>query len=335
MRPSSTLQASVRPRRAALTAVAAAAMLALGAGAALAAGGGGGGMGEAPSTSGPSYDPAVEYARGVTALQAGQNREAARALRKVTDAVPSSVEAWRLLGAAYAGDQDWKGARRAFERAVKLTPDDYVAHAGLGMALAHLKDPKAQAQLDWLKARSQACGAGCADAEPVRSASSQLEAAMAEAAGAAGAVRPGARLETPLIFAAAKGGGQGSGQLGDLAYDRAVSLINAHRYDDALAALSQAAAVFGPHPDILTYQGYTWRKKGDYDRAETYYRRALAIAPAHRGATEYYGELKVERGDLQGARRMLARLDAVCAYGCAEAEALRQWVDLGRDPQRP
>ncbi|MEO8115177.1 MAG: tetratricopeptide repeat protein, partial [Phenylobacterium sp.] len=76
-----------------------------------------------------------------------------------------------------------------------------------------------------------------------------------------------------------------------------------------------------------------WRKKGDYARAESYYRQALAIAPEHRGATEYYGELKVERGDLAGARVLLAKLDRVCAYGCAEAEELRRWIDAGGEPQ--
>ena len=59
---------------------------------------------------------------------------------------------------------------------------------------------------------------------------------------------------------------------------------------------------------------------------------ALAIAPAHRGATEYYGELKVERGDMAGARLMLAALDRTCAYGCAEAEELRRWIDAGGEP---
>jgi Tfp pilus assembly protein PilF len=91
--------------------------------------------------------------------------------------------------------------------------------------------------------------------------------------------------------------------------------------------------VFGPHPDILTYEGYAWRKKGDWNRAETYYRQALAIAPQHRGATEYYGELKVERGDLAGAKLMLTKLDGICAYGCAEAEELRRWIDHRGDPQ--
>jgi len=59
---------------------------------------------------------------------------------------------------------------------------------------------------------------------------------------------------------------------------------------------------------------------------------ALAIAPNHRGATEYYGELKVERGDMAGAKKMLAELDRQCAFGCAEAETLRRWISEGHDP---
>lgn len=121
-------------------------------------------------------------------------------------------------------------------------------------------------------------------------------------------------------------------EAGDQAYIAAVSLINEGRYDEALASLDQARTVFGPHPDILTYQGYTWRKKGDLDRAETYYRQALAVFPDHIGATEYYGELKVERGDLAGAKVMLAKLDRLCAFGCAEAEELRRWIDAGAEP---
>ena len=105
------------------------------------------------------------------------------------------------------------------------------------------------------------------------------------------------------------------------------------RSDAARNALDAARQSFGPHPDILTYQGYTWRKLGALDRAETYYKQALAIAPNHRGATEYYGELKVERGDLAGARALLARLDHICAFDCAEAEELRRWIDLGHAPQ--
>ena len=64
-----------------------------------------------------------------------------------------------------------------------------------------------------------------------------------------------------------------------------------------------------------------------FDRAEIYYNRALAIAPDHIGAIEYYGELKVERGDIDGARAHLARLENLCNFGCYEAEELRVWID--------
>jgi hypothetical protein len=35
----------------------------------------------------------------------------------------------------------------------------------------------------------------------------------------------------------------------------------------------------------------------------------------------------VERGDLAGAQRMLAKLERVCRFGCAEADELRRWID--------
>ncbi|MDB5426010.1 MAG: hypothetical protein JWQ29_3426 [Phenylobacterium sp.] len=299
------------------------AVAAWGATAALAAGGGGGTMsGAMPSASGPQYDPAAEYAKAITALQAKDYKAAARAADHVTQAAPQSPDAWRLLGSAKAGSSDWKGARRAYEKAVKLAPDDPMSHAGLGQALGNLKDAKAQAELDWLKAKAQACGAACPAELP--SLTGLVEGAMATQP--AEAPKPSALLEgRSLLFAGAKAG--------DAAYVQAVSLINERRYDEALRSLADAATVLGPHPDILTYEGYAWRKKGDYARAESYYRQALAIAPNHMGATEYYGELKVAKGDIAGARAMLARLDRLCAYGCADAEELRRWIDAGGDPQ--
>jgi Flp pilus assembly protein TadD len=281
-------------------------------------GGGGGGMGgDMPSISAPSYDPAAEYVKGVQALNAKDYKAAARALGHVTEAAPTNAEAWRLLGAAKTGSEDWKGARKAYEKAVRYEPESVDAHKGLGVALGSLKDAKAQAELDWLKGKVQTCGS-CVDAANLTAAASAVEAAMGAA--------PKAELTAPsMLFAGPKAG--------DAAYVEAVSLINAHRYDEALASLAKAREAFGPHPDILTYQGYTWRKKGEFDRAESYYRQALAIAPNHVGATEYYGELKVERGDLAGARVMLAKLDRICAYGCAEAEELRRWIDAGHEPK--
>ena len=200
-------------------------------------------------------------------------------------------------------------------------PDNVVAHQQLGVSLAKLnQNDKAKAELDLLQQKATACGDSCADSAKLKSAVSAVQGAMA-----GGQTSPSAQLSPPsLLFA--------TPAQGDSAYVQAVSLINEHRYPEALAALSQAQKAFGPHPDVLTYIGYTYRKMGQLDRAESYYRQALSIAPGHRGATEYYGELKVERGDMAGARRMLASLDQQCAFGCAEAETLRLWIQKGGDP---
>jgi Tfp pilus assembly protein PilF len=297
-------------------------------GAALASGGGGGmggGMSApmAPSASTPQYDPAQEYRDGMAAYQAGKFKDAARSFDHATQAAPGEANGWRMLGLARAGANDPKGAAKAFERALKIDPKAVDTRRDYAVALAQMKmADKASAQLDMLKSRAAACNDTCPEAADLKAAISQVEAAL-KTPGAAGP-GPAASIapNRSLLSAAA----------GDGAYVEAVSLINEHRYQDALAALDRASAAFGPHPDILTYKGYVWRKLGRLDQAEMYYQAALAIAPWHRGATEYYGELKVIEGDMTGARAMLAKLDRQCAFGCADAEDLRRWIDHGGDP---
>ena len=163
-----------------------------------------------------------------------------------------------------------------------------------------------------LTARDAACAGTCPQA-------ADLKAAVAAVTAAIGAPTAAVDARPSLLFADTKGG--------DSAYLTAVALINERRFDAAILSLKQAEAAFGAHPDVLTYLGFANRKLGRFDVAEGYYRAALALAPKHRGATEYYGELKVERGDLAGARAMLAKLDQMCGFGCAEADELRRWVD--------
>ena len=290
-------------------------------GAALAAGGGAsGGSAVMPSLSAPKFDPAVEYRAGVDALQAGDYKKAIQHLDKVSGVAPNNADVWYVLGLARAGDGNLKGAENAYERSVQINGDNVPARAQLGLTLAKLNmTDKAKTQLAVLQKKSDACASKCAQADDLKAAVDAVQDAMSAAPS------PSAQLTPPsLLFA--------DPHQGDSAYMQAVSLINQHRYGDALVELSQAEKAFGPHPDVLTYIGYTYRKMGQLDRAETYYRQALAVSPHHRGATEYYGELKVERGDISGARRMLVVLDKQCAFGCAEAETLRQWIDKRGDP---
>src|SRR4051812_43357973 len=282
-------------------------------------GGGGGGGSMAPSASDSQYDAAAEYRKGMEALQAEHYQDAKKAFDHVLSVAPADANTNFLAGLAAAGLGDLKSARKYYERAVRADKDLVQAHQELGITYAKTGDKaKAQAELDRLNAMQQKCSTTCAKAADIGKAIQALTAALASA--------PQARLETQpgLLFASAAGG--------DRAYLDAVSLINDHRYAEAIASLEKAKAAFGPHPDILTYLGFANRKLGRFEIAEHYYKAALAAAPGHRAATEYYGELMVERGDKAGAQHMLASLETSCTFGCAEADELKRWIDAGRAP---
>ncbi|MBV9994574.1 MAG: tetratricopeptide repeat protein [Caulobacteraceae bacterium] len=309
---------------------------------ALAMGMGGGGSGSMPSSSSPpqpQYDPAAEYQEGAAALEAGKYREAVTHFQRVTDATPKVAQVWLMLGMAKSGAGDEKGAERALERSVKLDDSSIDAHRQLALSLVKLKQPdKANAELAALQAKDSSCAGTCPDSANIKQAIAAVQQAMgAGASAAAPASTPPASATDPAAKPSAdtappKPLSLAMPRQGDGAYVRAVSLINEQRFAEALVSLDKAEAAIGPHPDILTYKGYVWRRMGSWAKAEDYYRQALAIDPNHRGATEYYGELKVLKGDMAGARALLTRLDATCAFGCAEAEELRRWIDHRGDP---
>jgi Flp pilus assembly protein TadD len=121
-----------------------------------------------PQTTPEKFVPAEAYAKGFEALKAKRYKEAVRTLARVTDVAPDRPAAWRLLGVAYAGEQRWDASRRAYKRALYLMPDDVISHAGLGVALVALNDPKAQKQAEWLKAKTEACMDACPEAPLLR-----------------------------------------------------------------------------------------------------------------------------------------------------------------------
>ena len=277
-----------------------------------AAGGGGGGGGSAPSVSAPRYDPADEYRKGVAALNAEDFDAAITHFRRVTKAARRNPEAQYLLGVSYMRSGDFRRARKPLENAVKYGPDMIPAKRDLALAYIELERmDDAQEVLAELTSLSAECGETCAQRAELSQALQAVESAMAGEAQAS----YGPALEALADASAA-----------DALYYRAVSAINRGEYEMGLDHLEDAALAFGPHPDILTYQGFANRKLARFEAAEAYYNRALAIAPDHLGALEYYGELKVERGDLAGARAHLAKLDALCDFGCYEAEELRGWI---------
>lgn len=289
--------------------------------AALASGGGMGGMTPPPGPSAmggpsqPAFDPATEYQAGMAALQAGKFRDAESHFNNVITVDANDYDTWFGLGMAKAGHGDLKGAQRAYEKALKIDATQVGARRELAVTLAKENQPDAaKAQLAVLQQAAQTCGTTCPQSADLTAAIATVQAALSP--------KTADNLRPPSLLLI-------DPERGDATYVQAVRLINKGQYQDALVELQAALKVFGPHPDVLTYTGYTYRKLHDYDKAEAYYRQALAINPNHVGATEYYGELMVERGDIAGAKRMLAKLETVCSFGCVETEDLRRWIDKG------
>ena len=102
--------------------------------------------------------------------------------------------------------------------------------------------------------------------------------------------------------------------------------VAARRWAEAIAELNRVNAT--PSADWHNLMGYCLRKGSppNLDGADVHYREALRIAPAHRGALEYSGELALMKGDLPLAEQRLAALDKACTFGCEEYTDLKQAV---------
>jgi len=280
----------------------------------------GGGMGGGPSSS-PNdtrEDPATAYQAGVAALQAQNYRDAIRNFRTARRAAPNDPQINYALGLAYVGNNDTDEARQAFERSVRGANAPAGARLQLGLIYLHSGDrERAVEQQAALQNAIEECDAGCGDQRraQLQAAYDQLTAAL------------NAPAQTPAADPATTGWNFPSVEEGRRAYAEAVGLINQERYAEALDALTRAQAAVGPHPDVLNYMGFANRRLGRFDEALGYYREALAIAPDHLGVNEYLGELYLQMGDIGLARRQLARLDELCAYGCAQREELARWID--------
>jgi len=102
--------------------------------------------------------------------------------------------------------------------------------------------------------------------------------------------------------------------------------INAKKYDAALAELKVLAVKYQT-PDVYSLLGHALWKTGDWRQGMTYYDKALAIDPSHKGALEYQGELFVELGQIDLAKQNLAKLKAACWLGCDEVDELKAAID--------
>ena len=115
------------------------------------------------------------------------------------------------------------------------------------------------------------------------------------------------------------------------AYERAVKLVEAADYEDALQVLEKLNREESGNADVLNMLGFAHRKLGRVETAFDYYREALAIEPRHLGANEYLGELYLETGKLEKAEERLAELAIACPSGCEERDELSEAVAAYRE----
>jgi Flp pilus assembly protein TadD len=109
--------------------------------------------------------------------------------------------------------------------------------------------------------------------------------------------------------------------------------IDKWEYEKAIALLKVEAAKDPSNADVQNLLGYSNRKLKRYDLALSYYQKALALQPEHRGANNYLGHLYLETGKLEKAQERLAVLDKACTFGCEEYSELKLAIAAHKQQQ--
>ena len=109
-------------------------------------------------------------------------------------------------------------------------------------------------------------------------------------------------------------------------YYKAVKLIKANNFKDAIRLLETLVTENPDDADILNYLGFSFRKTGDLIKSSHYYEKALNINPKHLGALEYQGELFITLGKIDKAKANLARIDDICVTQCKELRELEKAI---------
>ena len=84
-------------------------------------------------------------------------------------------------------------------------------------------------------------------------------------------------------------------------------------YLKAYDKFEKAYAKDKKNADILNYLGYTLRKTGDLEKAETFYLKGLELDAGHLGINEYLGELYVQTNRIDKANE---RLEVLKSCNC-------------------
>ena len=102
----------------------------------------------------------------------------------------------------------------------------------------------------------------------------------------------------------------------------AVALAKAGKYGESERLMVELVASEPNNADAWSQLGFARRKQHKHDIALEAYQRALALAPLHKGANEYLGELYVETDQIEKAQERVEVLRRACPQGCEELDDL-------------
>ena len=122
-----------------------------------------------------------------------------------------------------------------------------------------------------------------------------------------------------LVF----GAGSSSSVDANAEYLKAEKLVKTYKFEKAIKALNKLLTETPDgytKADIYNYLGYASRKQRapNFEKAESYYLKALKIDPNHIGALEYLGELYNETGRVDKASELLEKLKIVAGENSEE-----------------
>ena len=112
-------------------------------------------------------------------------------------------------------------------------------------------------------------------------------------------------------------------------FERIYGLIRLEKFAEAHEAIKFISV---PTPskqaDKFNLLGFTARKSGNLQAAGEYYERALEINPKHIQALEYQGELFLQLGEIEQAKKNLEKINEICWLVCKEKNMLKSAIEL-------